>query len=512
MLSARFFAIPEDFSLNEFEEKVADAFSGQQEPKQTVRRTYFDTFDWRLFSRNLTLAESKGKYTLSSLVSPVAVSDLGAGPRQIPAFWQDFPEPAARQHLQELLGVRALLAVARCMHVTESMRILNQDAKTVARLSIDSVEVGNKRPKQKLARLTVQPIRGYAMACAQVVNMLAKSGLSETPDTLLAATLSTSGRKPGKYISKPDLQLTSETPAAVAAQQILENLFSVIQENEAGVLGDIDSEFLHDFRVACRRARSALTQIKGVFTDETTLTLKQHFAYLGQITNRHRDLDVYLLQRKKYEHALAEELRAGLRPLFDSLERMRNNEHQKLRTAMKSKRYREALAAIREFVEVEELAGSAVGANSSLPIQEVAKSTILKRYKKILRDGKRITKESPDQCLHDLRIECKKLRYLLEFFESLFHAEKITVLIRQLKKLQENLGDFNDLTVQQEDLQSHLRKLRPDGKNAIERGAALGGLLSVLHRQQLRTRSEFEEKFSTFRSRSNRDLVAELFK
>ena len=35
--------------------------------------------------------------------------------------------------------------------------------------------------------------------------------------------------------------------------------------NEDGVRKDLDSEFLHDFRVAVRRTRSALSQIKGVF-------------------------------------------------------------------------------------------------------------------------------------------------------------------------------------------------------------------------------------------------------
>ncbi|MFC1662475.1 CHAD domain-containing protein, partial [Gemmatimonadota bacterium] len=38
-----------------------------------------------------------------------------------------------------------------------------------------------------------------------------------------------------------------------------------MRANEVGMLKNLDSEFLHDFRVAVRRTRSGLTQLKGVF-------------------------------------------------------------------------------------------------------------------------------------------------------------------------------------------------------------------------------------------------------
>ena len=38
----------------------------------------------------------------------------------------------------------------------------------------------------------------------------------------------------------------------------------------------------------------------------------------------------------------------------------------------------------------------------------------------------------------------------MEFFSSLFSHKKMNILIEQLKKLQNKLGDLNDLCVQQE--------------------------------------------------------------
>ena len=60
-----------------------------------------------------------------------------------------------------------------------------------------------------------------------------------------------------------------------------------------------------------------------------------------------------------------------------------------------------------------------------------------------------IDDDSPDEALHRLRIDAKKLRYLLEFFRALYPPKEIGAVVGALKSLQDNLGDFNDLSVQQ---------------------------------------------------------------
>ena len=60
------------------------------------------------------------------------------------------------------------------------------------------------------------------------------------------------------------------------------------------------------------------------------------------------------------------------------------------------------------------------GRNSDVPAIALARKFMLKRFKTVLKRGKAINDDTPDEALHDLRIDCKKLRYLLEFFASLF--------------------------------------------------------------------------------------------
>ena len=54
----------------------------------------------------------------------------------------------------------------------------------------------------------------------------------------------------------------------------------------------------------------------------------------------------------------------------------------------------------------------------SVTVGEAAQLLIGKRYRGVVRRGRGITSASSDESLHALRIRCKQLRYLLEFFAS----------------------------------------------------------------------------------------------
>jgi len=136
---------------------------------------------------------------------------------------------------------------------------------------------------------------------------------------------------------------------------------------------------------------------------------------------------------------------------------------------------------------------------------------ITKRLRRILRDGQAIGPEDPRCGLHRLRIQGKKLRYALEFFASLFPKAETRTAIRQLKKLQNNLGDFNDLSVQQDMLASHIKELQGSTAQAHAESAALGGLITTLFHEQRAVRQHFETAFARFASTDNQDLFTRTF-
>lgn len=81
-------------------------------------------------------------------------------------------------------------------------------------------------------------------------------------------------------------------------------------------------------------------------------------------------------------------------------------------------------------------------------------------YDEAVRDPANITD------LHDMRIACKRLRYVLEIFSIAFTAD-LEPYIEQIKVLQDLLGDIHDCDVQVPMLEGHLAWLA-----AREAGAA----------------------------------------
>ena len=140
-----------------------------------------------------------------------------------------------------------------------------------------------------------------------------------------------------------------------------------------------------------------------------------------------------------------------------------------------------------------------------------ARKIIWKRNCKVLEFGKNILLSPSDALMHQLRIEGKKLRYLLEFFSSLFADEKIQLLIKKHKQLQDNLGEFNDLVVQQNTLKSAVKSMTSRTKNSKGIILSIGILIGKLHSQQESVKSEFAQTFIAFSSAAVQKINHELF-
>ena len=468
-----------------------------------------DTFDWRLFKNGLTLKQLNSSFELYSLKSSgVTASDRFRASKR-PVFLKDFPEGQLRKELSRHISIRALVPAAEYKEQNTDYSVLNNDDKTVARLEYKIITFGNRK-KENFYYLTLRSVRGYDDEFNTLDSHLRDEGLNTTAEDPYLGILMSSGRKPGEYSSKFRLEIDPALSSAEALRQILLHLISTMKANEKGISEDIDIEFLHDFRVAVRRARSALSQIKYVFPEVITLKLKNDFSKIGKMTNRLRDLDVYLLMKGEYINMLPNKLKKGIDPVFSRLEKERVREQRKIKTALSGKVYRSSLEDALKCLETD-YTDSESARNSSRLILPLAKKFIWKKYRKIISSGLLIDDSTPDEKLHELRIECKKLRYLLEFFTTLFPSEKMAVLIPQLKKLQDNLGDFNDYFVQQESLGDMLKGLNQKDPEYSDITMSVGGLIAILSSKQNEARKEFNKRFSEFARKENQELYGKLF-
>lgn len=510
-----------EFKLSEMsEEQLAERLSGKwplvADPGRPFAGSYYDTFDWRLYQAGLSLflEEDKGRpvqLTLKTLADGV-VRWSGLKP-QPPGMLVDVSDSKLRDLLAPVIEMRRLLPQVRIEGKHNTARLLNEDQKTVVRLGLVTGQglAGGRDPVTLPLLVQINRLKGYNDDANKLESWLEHhqatlgKGSSYLQDVFTALHL-----KAGEYTSKLDFRLDPSQRADAAAKHILLYLLNVIEANEHGVLNDTDSEFLHDFRVAIRRTRSALTQIKDVFEPQVVERFKEDFAWLGQITGPTRDLDVYLLKFPEYLSSLPAGFSGALEPFHHYLEVHQRTEQAELAKEIRSARYRKIVTDWRRFLE-EPVPNIAIPANAVRPVREVANRRIYKMYRLVWSEGRAINDNSPPEELHELRKSCKKLRYLMEFFQSIYPDSEIKGLIKSIKVLLENLGDFQDLEVQANKLKGMAEDLRQEGAETNTL-LAMGMLIACMLRRQQQEHQLFSQRFAEFSDASNKALYQKLFK
>jgi CHAD domain-containing protein len=120
------------------------------------------------------------------------------------------------------------------------------------------------------------------------------------------------------------------------------------------------------------------------------------------------------------------------------------------------------------------------GAVASKAIRLEAGKALAKHVNRIRAEIGRLD-ESDEKTLHQLRVQCKKLRYLIEVFGELFAGKQLRRFTKDLKGVQSILGDLNDLTVQQEALNAFLREMPNTSSRSA---AAVGAVITKLEEEK----------------------------
>lgn len=503
--------IPDEIETAQLLAALESVFTVVALPEYSAKVDYVDSFDWRLFRQEYLLHNHGASWTLYHGDSCEVTLQQGGPVLTPPCFAADFPPGRLREALEPILGIRCLLPLATVRLGGRQYRLLNQDEKTVVRLVIEWQRPHGRSVGYRLARLFA--VRGYGQELLRARSILAENAVNEEISPLIGfeEACRSGGRFPLDYSSKFNLTLKPTQTARQAMGHIYLELLASMRVNIPGVIADWDTEFLHDLRVAIRRTRSGLSLVKQVLPLTVVDRFKKDFSALGSLTGPTRDLDVYLHNRQNYLNRLPPSLQPGLELFFTELARRRQVEQKKLARRLRTKKLATLLTDWQRFLEREERQPAPLAA---VLVKEVADSIIRRHYKRVLRSGFSLDTTTPDAEVHRLRIQCKKLRYSMEFFSSLYPGEELQTVIKHLKKLQDILGDFNDFSVQQGMLLQTLATLNSGTatQEQLAMAAALGGLMQSLYQEQLALRSHFKEAFAQFSDAETSDLCHQLFK
>ncbi len=590
---ARAFTVPRRLAARRVVAAAVRKLTVSMPPGQPVHVRYLDTFDRRLrrAGRVLEHVALPGEAVLRYReIGRAGVVEEAPAARP-PAFARDLPHFRLRSLLSPLVDIRRLLVVAESKGRRTVARGRDAEDKTV--LVVECL-TGRRGPN----RLIVHPLRGYERFARRAVRRLRKVEGAEPDESepMLAASDGPDAALgglpvPARVGTGPDAR------SDVACRRLLRQLDAALEMNAPGIEADLDPECLHDFRVAVRRTRSLLREMKGVFPASVTRRLGADLGWLGRRTGPVRDLDVHLMElgvpapdgeagRDDAAAAPRDRLRAASRrsradsrrsdaaaalrglpvtrqagrggtgsrrgdaaaalrglpvtrqagrggtgsrrsdaaaalrglpvtrqagrggtgsrrgdaaaALRDHLQALRKRELRALCRALRSARYRRLRAALGKFLE----SGAPVrprSANALVPVGVLSAARILKVHRRVLAEGRAIGSGSPAEALHDLRKTCKRLRYLLEFFRDVHPAKPVERAIARLKRLQDNLGTYQDVQVQR----AVLEAFREQARASLDAAAAdaVDARCAALAERERATRAEFAARFASYDSK-----------
>ncbi len=477
------------------------------------RQTFYDTFENHAYQKGLLVVRKKGHIEVCRLDTGKCLAETAFPGTPHSFFPASLPEGKAREMLMDCSSIRAFMRQSSIDVMISSWRVLDDNQKTVAILNSESLHPADLNNSDAFARFhAITPLKGYHRELARILQALPEpvdayriNGFRERYMHIIES----GGNVVGGYSAKIRLQLDPEATIHESVRRLLQFATSVMQANEQGIRKDIDTEFLHDYRVALRRSRSILRQLMGIFDPHRTAWALAGLRELGKKTNQLRDNDVCLMRKERYLQMLPPALRPALTIFFDDLSNERRVLQRQFCNHLSSIEYRKFMTEWEAFITEEPLPDQELAPNSALSTKSVAAKAIRKAWKKVIVHGRRVGAEAADGDLHELRIDCKRLRYLLEFFVSLFPPKASGRLLAHLKELQENLGEFVDISVQLDFLLGRLESINAT-RDGIRLAAAIGSLTSSLYREMEMARNTFGETFSRFDDEQTRDQFDEL--
>ncbi len=210
--------------------------------------------------------------------------------------------------------------------------------------------------------------------------------------------------------------------------------------NEAGVRNVAGSEFVHQMRVALRRLKTLLKTFPRWVDDGWTRAIAPDLDWLGTLLGQARDLDVFV---DVTLHALAEAdvENASWQSLHARASARRDEARRQAAAALRSRRYALLALGWLRWLAMQRVSPGPL-AMADKPLADYAVKRVRKHYRRLVAKPDLTSLKSAER--HRRRIEAKRLRYTLEFFESLASRKTRRKLSKQLSRIQSVLGDGSD--------------------------------------------------------------------
>ena len=414
--------------------------------------TYYDTVDRALRRRGLVLRvrERDGRF-----VQTIKSDNAEASGPLARGEWEDAipgpqPSPQAPESGQFLPSELAERLVPLFQTEVKRQAIdLSPEPDTRIEAAIDrgQIRARGRQGRERISEVELELKSGAASALYDVaLDLLAVAPVRLEPRSKaergyrLAATRSR--RLATTHFEPPDLNTGMSGDEAL--QRIGIACLERLLRNE-GAVRRRSTEGIHQMRVAVRRLRAVLSAFSRMLPTEQRRLASQELRWLADALGPARNLHVFAHGLMGRVPARLVEP-AGLKALAAAVERRRKASYTAAVEAVRSPRYTGMILRLLRWFDACGWREDVASEDLRQPIGSLAARILDGRLHVVKQRGDDFHNQYPEQ-RHRLRIALKKLRYATEALTSLYDPEAVRPFVRQLKLLQDDLGEISDVRV-----------------------------------------------------------------
>ncbi|HEY6423011.1 MAG TPA: CHAD domain-containing protein [Pseudonocardiaceae bacterium] len=210
--------------------------------------------------------------------------------------------------------------------------------------------------------------------------------------------------------------------------------------HDPGTRAGEDPEELHQMRVAVRRMRAALKAARPLLERSWADGLRAELGWLGRALGPVRDADVLIERLRNRASAFQDNSREAVETLIEALVSDREAARTVMLAVLDSDRYTALLRRL--ATSVSEPLPTAAGSVFSPALVELVRA----EYRRLCKAVRRAGDDPPDEVLHALRIQGKRLRYTGELVGPA-GGKPVRKLVESTVALQDVLGEHQDACV-----------------------------------------------------------------
>jgi inorganic triphosphatase YgiF len=277
----------------------------------------------------------------------------------------------------------------------------------------------------------------------------------------------------------------------------LQFYFDRMLEYQPLALEGLHPEGVHRMRVSIRHFRALLRIYTDIFAARDGVALDNELRWLSAQLGRARDADVCEMAIRDFNAALPPDAAAAAAPYESHVRETTVTAYMHLADVFAGPRYAGLLEWMQKFISA--------GPDSEtrqrlghLSISDAADRDVHPAAKKMLKRGRNITAQSPERRWHKLRIQAKRMRYLVDFF-AVAELMRWQPSVKALGQLQDLLGEQQDAITALERLEDYLNAL-PDEDKSLDLRLAIDHLMAAEQQRIVDCRKRFPAFWSRFRN------------